>query len=203
METSMIIELAGYIGSALVVISMLMSSVVKLRAINTVGCVISFTYAMITHAYPIALMNFCLIIINVYNLRKLLKNTEEYDFIDAGKEEGLVNYFLEYYKEDMKQYFPDFDKNNFHGNTAYVVCCKACPAGILLGEKTEDGKLQIKLDYTTPAYRDCSVGKYLYSQLTTKGINQLVFTEKTNNHEAYLEKMGYTKTENGYVKKMS
>ena len=36
----MIIELIGYLGSALVVFSMLMTSIVKLRVVNTVGCVI-------------------------------------------------------------------------------------------------------------------------------------------------------------------
>ena len=34
MDTAMLIEIFGYIGSALVVVSMLMSSVVKLRVIN-------------------------------------------------------------------------------------------------------------------------------------------------------------------------
>ena len=47
MNTSMIIELAGYLGSVLVVVSMLMSSVVKLRIINTAGSIISATYALI------------------------------------------------------------------------------------------------------------------------------------------------------------
>ena len=72
MNTTAIIELAGYLGSTLVVVSMLMSSVVKLRVINTIGSVISATYALIIHSYPLALMNICLIIINCYNLIKLL-----------------------------------------------------------------------------------------------------------------------------------
>ena len=39
------IELIGYLGSALVVASMLMSSVVKLRVINTIGSGIFAAYA--------------------------------------------------------------------------------------------------------------------------------------------------------------
>ncbi|MDO5785972.1 MAG: hypothetical protein Q4P20_13030, partial [Eubacteriales bacterium] len=68
MDTRMIIEIFGYIGSALVVISMLMSSIVKLRIINTTGSVISGIYAVICGALPLALMNFCLITINVISL---------------------------------------------------------------------------------------------------------------------------------------
>ena len=36
----MMIELVGYLGSALVVVSMLMTSVVKLRVVNTIGSAI-------------------------------------------------------------------------------------------------------------------------------------------------------------------
>ncbi len=76
MNTAMLIEIFGYIGSVLVVVSMLMSSVVKLRVINTIGSIISGTYALIIGSFPLALMNICLIIINVYNLRKLLLNEQ-------------------------------------------------------------------------------------------------------------------------------
>ena len=57
MDNAMMIEIFGYIGSALVVVSMLMSSIVKLRIINTVGSVISGIYAVICGAIPLAVMN--------------------------------------------------------------------------------------------------------------------------------------------------
>lgn len=73
MNTAILIEIFGYIGSALVVISMLMTSIVKLRVINMIGSVISGIYAVICGAFPLAFMNACLIIINFYNLIKLKK----------------------------------------------------------------------------------------------------------------------------------
>ena len=57
MNVSTIIEMVGYLGSVLVVVSMLMSSVIKLRVINTVGSGIFAVYALIIHSYPTALMN--------------------------------------------------------------------------------------------------------------------------------------------------
>ena len=82
MNTAMLIEIFGYIGSGLIVISMLMSSIVKLRIINTIGSVISGIYAMICGAFPLSLMNGCLISINIYNLFKLWKEQKEYDTVD-------------------------------------------------------------------------------------------------------------------------
>ena len=44
----MMIEMIGYLGSILVLISMLMSSVIKLRVINTIGSGIFCVYALMT-----------------------------------------------------------------------------------------------------------------------------------------------------------
>ena len=98
LEPQILLEIFGYIGSFLVVFSMLMSSVVKLRIINTVGSVVSGTYALICGAYPLVLMNGCLIIINVYNLYKLLKTEQQYDMVESKKEDALLSYFLEKYR---------------------------------------------------------------------------------------------------------
>lgn len=201
MDTKMLIELFGYIGSALVVVSMLMSSVVKLRVINTGGSIISGIYAVICGAFPLALMNGCLIVINVYNLFKLLKTKKEYGLVEGESEDASVKYFLERYQDDIKIYFPEFDKEKADGTKAYMVYCDGMPSGILLG-KEQEGSIDIMLEYSTPTYRDCSVGRYLYSQLSAKGINKLWFSQKVSkSHMAYMNKMGFAKEKNGYVKK--
>ena len=78
MDASVWLEIFGYTGSVLIVVSMLMSSVMKLRIINMIGSVISGIYAVICGAFPLALMNACLIVINGYNICKLKKNKVEY-----------------------------------------------------------------------------------------------------------------------------
>ncbi len=64
-------EIFGYIGTACVIISMLMTSVVKLRLINMVGALISLIYALIVGAAPIAVLNAALIIIQIFQLYRL------------------------------------------------------------------------------------------------------------------------------------
>lgn len=168
------IEMLGYLGSALVVASMLMSSVVKLRVINTIGSGIFAAYALIIHSYPTALMNVCLVGINVYNLIQLNRKEQNYELVDGVAEDGLLRYLLDYYREDILTYFPDFSADNA-ANRAYIVCCNGNPAGVLLGNDGGQGTLQVLLDYSTPTYRDCSIGAYLYSKLPSKGVRTLVF----------------------------
>lgn len=200
MNTSILIELFGYLGSTLVVVSMLMSSVVKLRIINTIGSIISATYALIIHSYPLALMNICLIVINCYNLTKLLKSEQQYDLIRVNADDGFLAYFIARYQEDIQHFFQGQNLAPSGSNTAYIVCCGEAPAGLLLGNTSENGTLDIAVDYTTPTYRDCSVGKYLYARLPEDGIRKLVYSGKSEKHVEYLLKMGFV-SENGVYEK--
>lgn len=73
MELHTIYEIIGYIGSSLVIISMLMTSMVKLRIINMAGSIIFTVYAFCIKSYPTAIMQICMCIINLVNLYRLLK----------------------------------------------------------------------------------------------------------------------------------
>lgn len=202
MSTAMLIEIFGYVGTVLVVVSMLMTSVVKLRIINMAGNIISAIYGLIIGSFPLALMNISLLIINIYNLHKLYKTEQQYDLIDGKTDDAFLGYFLKHYAEDIKVYFPNFKKNNSAIDTAYIICCNAEPAGVLLGKSSGKGEIEIVLEYTTPTYRDCSVGTYLYSELSKAGVKKLTFANKAEKHEPYLQKMGYTAENGVYVKKL-
>lgn len=74
MDTDLLIELFGYLGSILIIISMLMTSVKKLRIINMIGSLIFTTYAIIIRSYPTALLNSFLVIINILHLMRIFRN---------------------------------------------------------------------------------------------------------------------------------
>ena len=116
--------------------------------------------------------------------------------------EGILRYLLDYYREDIQTYFPDFSAD-CRADRAYIVCCNGNPAGVLLGTDGGEGTLRVLLDYSTPAYRDCSIGAYLYSKLPAKGVHTLLFAEEGSQaHRAYLEKMGFVKEDGVYIKKL-
>ena len=73
----LIYEIIGYLGTSLVVLSMAMSSVVRLRAMNILGSVLSGLYSALIGAYPIVIMNLALIFINLYRLIKDGKGQSE------------------------------------------------------------------------------------------------------------------------------
>lgn len=70
MNNSIYLEIFGYIGTALVVISMMMTSVTKLRIVNMSGSVVSAIYAGICGTWPVVVLNVSLFLINGFRLVK-------------------------------------------------------------------------------------------------------------------------------------
>ncbi len=201
MNTAVMIEIFGYIGSGLVVISMLMSSIVRLRIINTIGSTISAVYAVICGAFPLVLMNACLIVINIFSLIKLLKSRQVYDMVPASPDDAFVTYFLQRYADDIRKYFPGYQPGAAAGQ-AYLVWCGGNPAGVLLGQ-AEDGILDIMIDYSAPAYRDCSVGACLYAKLPDQKIHTLRFAQElSETHKAYIHKMNFVPEDGAYIRRL-
>ena len=89
------VEIFGYIGTALVIISMMMTSLTRLRILNISGALISFVYALICSVYPVALLNGALSAINGIQLTKdLIKKRKANDSreIFASKGENYESF---------------------------------------------------------------------------------------------------------------
>ncbi|MCR4651904.1 MAG: YgjV family protein [Lachnospiraceae bacterium] len=197
---SMIVEGIGYVGSALVVVSMLMTSVKKLRIINSIGSAIFAFYALLIHSYPTAIMNIFLLIINIHNIIRLKQNEKNYNVIECYKDESIVQLYLGANLEDIRRFFPDFELGGGHLKT-YLICTGSQPVGIMTGDEQSEERYDIELDYTTPMYRDLSVGNFLFEHLDkNKGYKVMSFSRASNDHEKYLLHMNFHKTEEGYIR---
>lgn len=64
------IEIWGYISMIVVLISVLMKDIKKLRMINTISCIMFVIYGVALGAYPIVIMNSLVIVINIWRLYK-------------------------------------------------------------------------------------------------------------------------------------
>ena len=122
MNQALALELFGYLGSFLVLISMLMTSVVRLRIINLIGSAVFAAYAILIRSYPTALLNGCLVLINLYHLLKLRKSTgNSYEFQRLGAGEGFAEWFLRKYGDDIKKYFPALDPEQAKNTEGFAV----------------------------------------------------------------------------------
>ena len=201
MNTSAVIEAIGYLGSALVLVSFLMASVVKLRIVNAVGSTIFAVYAFIIRSYPTAIMNVCLLLINLYYLWKLRSTDSNYSLLSLSPGDPYLRYFLERFGDDIRACFPERNWEDQSVDRVWMVLRGADGAGLLMGTE-RDGVLDIALDDSTPAYRDCSVGSFLLGHLPRGELRKLRYAGAEDSHLDYLRKMGFTARGGDYEKEL-
>ena len=193
-----ILELIGYVSSVMILISLLMTSVVKFRVINAVGSLIFTVYALLIHSYPTAVLNACLVGVDVWFLVKVLRTRLEYSVDAASLADTAVSRFLDGNGADMEKFFPGWQQDKAQADRIYVVYYGMTMAGILLGREAQDGVLTVLVDYTTPQHRDCSVGKALYPALARQGYRTLLAKTGEEKHARYLKKMGFSQQDGVY-----
>lgn len=202
MTSRTIFEIIGYVGSALVLLSFLMSSVLKLRIINSIGSFASLIYGLLVHTYPTVIMNGALLIINIVFIIKMFKSNDAriYHMHETDVKDNFLAYFIENHREDIAHFFKGFEFPSDKYNYAGMVYYKDTVIGIVLGIMNEDKTLDVWLDYTCPEYRDFSAGKHVYKQFGDEGLKKIIFKADPSGSIAYLEKMGFSKENDIFVK---
>lgn len=194
MDTNTVYEIIGYVSTVLVLVSFLMASVVKLRVINTIGSGIFVVYALLIGSYPTAILNLGIVSINIYFLVRLLRAEKLTTMLPIEADNAYLKEFMTFYGADMQRFFPEVALEKDSADAAYFVYYDLVPVGVLLGKKQDDGSLRILVDYSTPKYRDASVGRFMYKKLLSNGqYTRLEIVEPSEKHVKYLNAMGFVK----------
>ncbi|MCR5661614.1 MAG: hypothetical protein K6G50_05755 [bacterium] len=201
MDTSAWIETLGYAGTAIVLLSFTMKSVVRLRIINSIGDLLTVIYALLITAFPTALMNGSLILINIWFLAKEMIHKSSYDIVESSSSDKMLAYFLKKHEPDIRRYFPDFNFRAEAIDFARFIFTEngENAVGLLLGKRSGN-ELELVLDYSVPHYRDCSVGRFAYEQFAQEGIEKVFIKGDQSKSRAYLKRIGFTAAEGVYSK---
>ncbi len=70
------IETLGYIASFFIAMSITMNSILKLRIVNLIGAFLLGTYGLLIKSTPIVLLNYFIVLTNIYFIYKILKKNE-------------------------------------------------------------------------------------------------------------------------------
>jgi hypothetical protein len=202
MDAHFWLEMFGYMGSLLVAISLMMRSLLRLRMINSIGCVIFVVYGVVIHAYPVAIMNGFIILINAFYLIQMLRQKDYFQLLEVSHDSTYLSSLLDFYKKDVKDIFPDYAHNVQADHPSYLVLRNMVPAGALILQR-EGAQATILVDYVIPAYRDFRVAKYLFHEqagfFTGQGINRFLAAPGRQLHAKYLERMGFHFDDGMYV----
>ncbi len=195
MDSQLVLEIVGYVASVLVAISLMMSSILKLRIINLVGSAAFVVYGALIGAYPVAVVNLLIVFINLYYLRQMLGSREYFKLLQVRPDAEYLRAFLDFHAAEIKRFLPDFGYVPDQRLLVFFVLRDMVPAGLFIGERRGDGALRVMLDFVIPQYRDFKTGRYLFRDqahfFAAHGITEIVTAPGSRVHTDYLRRMGF------------
>jgi hypothetical protein len=195
MDRHLILEVVAYVASALIVVSVMMSSVVRLRLINLLGSFIFGVYGLLIGAYPVAVLNGVTVLINGFFLLRMLRAKHFFQLLPLKSDSAYLPYFLDFYREEIARISPDFIYRPSPDQLAVFILRNCKPVGVFIAEQQPDGVLRDVLDFVIPQYRDLKIGRYLFVEqaefFRARGAREVVVSPRTKKFGEYLLKVGF------------
>lgn len=196
MDTTTVYELIGYVGSALIVLSLMMRSLLRLRVINLIGAAVFTVYGVLIAAPPVWVVNGAIVLIDVYELRRLLRAApSRVGVVEVGADDRYLQHLLEQLEDDIRRFVPSYDGVR-EAHRAFIVTRELAPAAIVLARPGHGpGEVLVDLDYALPAYRDLASGRFVYAPdgLLARRFDadHVLVTQGAPEHVRYLRRMGF------------
>jgi hypothetical protein len=160
------LEAIGWLGSAVLVWSLLQTRVLRLRVLNLLGCLVLIAYTAALHIWPILALNVALAVINLIYLRRLLATRHDaaaYTVLEVGPHDEYLRHFLRVHEGDVRDFNPGFVYDpDVPGRAAFLVLRDDESVGVVLARDAGHRVAQVDLDYVTPRYRDFAPGEFVY-----------------------------------------
>ena len=190
------VEAIGWIGSVLLVVSLLQTRVLRLRVLNTVAALVLVAYNAIIGVWPMVAMNVAIVVINLVFVARLRSASEPtgYTLLEVDPADEYLRHLLRVHENDIRHFNPGF---------VYDPAARQAHAFLLLrGDETagvvllvgDDAIARLHLDYVLPRYRDFTPAEYLYEGsgwFAEHGFREVVAPPRLRPDDPYLERLGF------------
>ena len=199
------IEILGYVASALVVVSLMMSRLLWLRVVNLTGSSTFTVYGVLIEAWPVVATNGIIAVVNVVYLWRITRTSSWFDLLEVAYTAAYLRRFLTFHGDDIRRFAPHAPLEPQPDHVHLFVLRDMVPAGLVILEPRPDGSAWVHLDYAVPGYRDYRLGRYLYRDrrewLRGRGITLLLADPADGAHARYHRRMGYEADGSGVLSK--
>ena len=202
-----LLDWIGYLGSLVVLVSLLMSSIKKLRWINLVGATIFAFYGFMIASIPTGLMNVGIAVIDIVFLVMMYRQKDYFRVLPIPEPTEYLRQFFKFYRNDIEQYQALDEESLSNALVKFYVLRNMTPASVFIADKYDEKTLEIKLDYAIPQYRDFKIGRFVYEKqkgyFSDLGYSKFIVFSDKKEHISYIKKMGfkeYPQLKNCYIK---
>jgi hypothetical protein len=175
------LDLIGWFGSALLVVSLMQARVLRFRVLNLVACIVLTGFNAALEIWPMVAMNVVLSLINLWHIRKLVATRHDeamFDVLEVAPDDEYLRHVLRIHGADILAFQPDLVWDGAApGRLAFLVQRGDETVGVVLVRDDGDGVARVQLDYVTPRYRDFSPGEFVWrrsSVLRERGFHRVV-----------------------------
>ena len=105
------LEIVGWAGSLLVIVSLTQARVLRFRWLNLAGAVIATVYNTIVGIWPFAVMNGVIAVIDVYWLFRLHRERHDaqvYGVLEVPADDSVLRHLLDTHAPDIARFHPAF-----------------------------------------------------------------------------------------------
>lgn len=191
------LEWVGYIASAVLAISLLITNVWYFRWVNLVGALLFAVYGLLIKSMPVFYLNGLITGIDVYFIFQMTNKVDYFHYLTSTyKESAYLRYFLRYYSRDISHHFPRFNIDKCPQEQKYTFVVRNAVSVGLFSYHLEGDCAVIDLDYTIPAYRDLKNTRYLIrdalaAEFASQGVTCLRIYTAVPQHIRYLKRLGF------------
>jgi len=195
-----VLEIIGWIGSILVVVSLTQSQVWRFRWMNLSGSVVATFYNAVIEVWPFAAMNGAIAIINVYWLIRLHREASDpavFKALTVDPDNAYLQHVLEVHADDIQEHQPGFvaDAGGAAKARRTLLVVRGDEAvGVVAVRDLGDGKGEVELDWVKPRFRDFTAGQFVYRDsgaLPEAGFSRVTVTPHGATDTEYLRKTGF------------
>jgi hypothetical protein len=197
------LDVLGWAGSALLVWSLLQARLLRLRALNFVGCLVLIAYNAALRVWPMVGLNVVLAVINLWYLAGMLRTRHDqrrYQVVRVGTDDDFLEYVLATHAADIERYNPGFRWQRGPDRSAYLVLSGDDLVGVMLIRAVDETTAQVELDYVTRRFRDLTPGEFVYqrsSLFTDRGFRRIL--TPPGMVRPYYDRLGFRQAGDSYV----
>lgn len=192
------LEIIGWAGSALVVVSLTQARVLRFRVLNLVGAVLATGYNAVLGIWPFVAMNGVIAVIDVYWLVRLQRERHDaaaYEVVEVDPTDTYLAYVLGVHMPDIRTFQPTFGWDpDVLGRLAFLVLRGDETVGVVVVRDVGLGVGQVEIDYVTKRFRDFTPGEFVYRRsgvFAQAGFRRLVAPPDIADPQDYFARVGF------------
>jgi len=172
------LDLFGWFGSALLIISLLQTRVLRFRLLNLCASLALVVFNALVGVWPMVGMNLATTAINLWFIVRMVRERHDeaaFEVLQVGPREAYFQHLLKVHERDIAKFYPLWVGTE-PDDLAYQVEKGDETVGIVLIRPAGD-VARVLLDYVTPRYRDFSPGEFVWngaSGLRDRGFRRVV-----------------------------